>query len=269
MASKYPLLIKGFFSNPDGSSSSVVGSLSSISWNNRIPEGRGNVIMVDPVVTNYVQGSNLDSPGTFSYKMAGQTVLFSMAMSRYAIDSVIGSYEILKLNQPPGQTIQLDMSATASNAGIVLHHYFENPFLVPSVIEARQSNKLKQKIQTFRTVFPGGQKIARSAEITAPTTQGNIVAVEIECTHTSVLPDAVLNSLISMIVDGTTIIENAAAIAFAPISGRKGLIFPIVIRPGTTFSVEADTSASTNAEDLVIDVRVYYDDDFTGTKEYA
>jgi hypothetical protein len=268
MASKYPLLLKGFFSNPDGSDSSIVSGLAPVSWTNMIPEGRGNLIMVDPVVTNYTQSGNLDSPGTFNYKIAGQTVMIGMAMSRYAIDSVIGSYELLKLNQPAGQTIQLDMNATGG-PGMVIHHYFENQFLIPSVIEARQSNKLKQKIQSFRATFVGGQRIERSGEITIPTTQGNIVAIELECTHTSALPDAVLNSLISLYVDGTSIIENAASIVFAPTSGRKGLIFPIVIRPGSTLIMEADTSASTNTEDLVIDLRVYYDDDFTGTKEYA
>lgn len=229
--------------------------------------------MIDPVATDqYTAGGVLEDIGRLSVLVGSFRVLTNVGLARYAANSFVRSYELLQLRQRAGQNIQVTLaSPTSIGGGVVLHTYYTNRYGIPSVIAARNTAVLKQRIQEWSFTFTGGNRLANSPEVTVPTGIGNVVAVEINADvvtqNAGEFP--IENSLVSLFVNGESIMEEACAAIFAMYSGRPGLIFPIVIRPGSTFYVQANTFQTTAASSVGITVRMYFDDDLSGEIHYA
>lgn len=266
----YPLLIQGISSDQNSANSTLkpAGALTNGGWTNKIQSGRGNLVLIDFIPTNQDYTSNTFKVlGIFSYQVGGQTVVQSAQVNGYLVSAFARSNEILMLDQPAGQSVKLSLDTQGGFTGLVVHHYFENKFSIPEVIQARHINTLKQRIQEFRHTFASGLKGGISALFNVPTGIGNIVGLEfiLNCSTNNEIAS---QALFSMSVDGVQILDNAAGALFLNVSARPGLIFPIVIRSGSTFQLFADTSAVAVGDTFTFSVRAYLDNDTNGTKKY-
>lgn len=272
----YPLLIKGFYENPNGTGNSImIAPGGRVTWNQTIIENRGNMIAVDAVLTGDNAGvisfTPLDPCGLWSLSIGGMRVIANSLLNEIAANARPRSYEILPLNQKGGQTLQLDLANqhATDNLGAIVHVYHHNPYATEQIVQARKTRSLKQRVITTVERFVGGQRIQRGTPLTVPTASGNIVALELICYQETNTDTCLFNSTVTVWVDGTSIIEEAASVLFNPMSGRPALIFPILIRPGATIQLEVNTLASTNAEFLHVALKAYFDNDDSGTREYA
>jgi hypothetical protein len=269
---KYPLLIQGIYSNRDGATLQTVAPAVQFinqGWTNALQIGRGDIVAVDPVTTSAPSlNSNVDL-GTFSYFIGSEQVYQDEPLTRHITAAVPRSYEVLQMRSKGGQSVRMALTNDALRAGVVMHHYFENNFATPEIISARQESVLKQRIKTFRvTTFSGGGRNVGS-NITIPTGVGNVIAIEIFVTRGTATESLSQNSLMTLLVDGIEVFKDAASAAFLSVSGRPGLIFPILIRPGSTFRLECDNSFTAGlAPVLTYNIRLYFDNDRGGKKQY-
>jgi len=269
---KYPLLIQGLYSNTDGVTNQTVApaaTLTNQGWTNALQIGRGDIVAVDPVTTSApALNSNIDL-GTFSYFIGSEQVYQDEPITRHITAAVPRSYEVLQMRSKGGQSVRLAVTNDANRAGVVMHHYFQNNFATAEIIAARQESVLKQRIKTFRTTtFAGGGRNT-GANITIPTGAGNVIAIELFITRGTAIESLAQNSLVTLLVDGIEVFKDAASAAFLVTSGRPGLIFPILIRPGSTFRLDADNSYLAGiAPILTYNVRLYFDNDRSGKKQY-
>lgn len=264
----YPLLIQGEFSNSQGTQRSLIPGAGIGSWNNTIKIGRGDLIGIDPITTNIDAAGSLANTGNFTYYVSGQQVLDTAQLSNYAVTNKAGSYEILPVRQPGGQSVKIDYNNLATNTGIMVHHFFENKFAIPSIIQARMNSALKPRIKTFNWSFVNGTKLNGGASYAVPTGLGNVVAVEVFTTiSTGTIKPLTLN-LFTISVGGITIFEDVNAAAFSAQTHRPAQILPILIRPGETFTATCDTSDNATVSTMTLTLKLYFDDDYTGTRKY-
>lgn len=269
-----PLLIKGFSANKNGSSDSTIAvAATPVTWNNVLPEQRGNLIALDVVATNADNTNWQDittiNLGWFNLLIGSMQVLTAQRLVDYLVTSRPRSYELLSLEQKAGQTMQFELNPETT-IGAVVHAYFQNQYATREVIAARQNSVLKQRILGVTQIFAAGQRFQRGNSITVPTAQGNVVAIELSCVTDIQELQLLSISKLSVYVNGESVIEEAATVLFIPMSGRPGLIFPIVIRPGSTISIEVDTlNTGAIPEKLHATLKLYFDDDLTGKKRYA
>jgi len=264
----YPLLVQGEFSNSQGTQRSLLPATAVGSWNNTIQVGRGDLIGIDPISTNIDSAGSLVNTGNFTYYVSGQQVLDTAQLSNYAVTNKAGSYEILPIRQPGGQSVKIDYNNLASNVGIMVHHYFENKFAIPSIIQARMNSALKPRIKTFSWSFINGTKLNTGASYSVPTGLGNVVAIEAFTTISAGGIKPLSLCLFTISIGGTTIIENANAAAYCANTHRPAQILPILIRPGETFTASVDTSDNATVSTTTLTLKLYFDDDFSGTRKY-
>lgn len=262
-----PLLIKGFFANENLTNNTIVGVAAvPIQWNNTITEGRGDLVMLDVIASNLaaVDGT---TAGMFSVSIGGMVVLQNQEIIRYAVTAFPRSFEFLQLAQPPGQTIEFSYLPTATVGGIV-HCYHFNQFAIPSIVAARNTAALKQRIVSFRAAFVFNVPIAESEKFTIPSGIGNVVGIELNTYIDDPADDVALRSVVSVLIGGIKVFDDVSAMLFFPGTGRPGLIFPCLVRPGQTFVFQANTDAATVGT-LTVEIRLYFDDDRTGKRNYV
>lgn len=266
----YPLLIQGIYSNPNAGQLSIAPSVAAnLSWNNLIQVGRGNLIAIDPVTTGVALTNVLQDCGTFSYNIGGQTIIDNSALSNYLVENKPRTNEILSINQPGGQSVQLTAQNTASiAAGVVIHHYFENKYAIPTIIQARFNPTLKTRIKDYIYKVNSGTKNNNSAVYNVPIGLGNIIGIEFSSFANNGSLITLTHTVFSVAVGGINIVQEACAGAFCAISGRPSQIFPILIRPGETFQINVDSNNAAAGAIVGIVARLYFDDDLTGKKIY-
>lgn len=257
-----PLLIQGLYSNVNGSDNSLVYSGNMISWNNVTKTGRGNVIAIDPMT--FTDVLNNYTNGILNLSIGGMLVLQSMPLSLFNVLVHPRSYEILKLSQPGGQTIELLIDDSTDQSPCVIHTYYENHFATPDIIFARDTAVLKQRQLVFTTTpFPGGGRF-HGQLFTVPTNIGNVVGVQLLAWSVQGL--AYTESTITVMVNGVSIFENCYAALGSFFCSRPGLVFPILIRGGSTIEIQANTDHANN--NLIVALRLFMDDDVSATKNY-
>jgi len=265
----YPLLIQGIFSNPQGTQRTLTpGASTSARWQNNIKVGRGNLIGLEPVTTNISLSNSSVDNGTFSYYVGSQIVFDSLPNSNYVAAAKPGVMWPLNLVQPGGQSVSLNFQNGANASGLMMHHYFENKFNTPAIIAARQTNTLKTRIKAYHWDFSNGVKLNSGAQFSVPVGLGNVVAVEVftEINTGGFRPLSLC--LFTISVGGTSIIEDANAGEFTSEATKAPQIFPILIRPGETFTATADTSDNLTLSTMKLTLKLYFDDDLTGKKIY-
>lgn len=268
---KYPLLIQGLYSDPQGVNSTlnILGG-TNVYWSNNITIGRGDVEMID-IVTSQIDfivngsGNNLDL-GLFNLTVGSIAVIQNGLPNEYIITSLPRSREIMPIKVSGGQSIALGVQNTwVDPYGMFVHLYFTNQYGInPAIIAARNNAGFKQRNQSFKTVFPSGQRYVSSGNLTVPKSIGNVVAVQFFAMSPSA--SELAKAIITVKIGGTDIIQNACAGLFLPYCARPGLIFPILVRGGETFELTADTRACAN--DVTFVAKFYFDDDLNGTKQY-
>jgi hypothetical protein len=130
------------------------------------------------------------------------------------------------------------------------------------------NNALKPRIKTYSWSFVNGTKLNTGAQYAVPTGLGNVVAVEVFTSITTGTIKPLTLNLFSISIGGTTIFEDANAAAYCANSHRPAQILPILIRPGETFTATADTSDNSIVSTMTLTLKLYFDDDFTGTRKY-
>lgn len=269
---QYPLLIQGLYSNPNGSNQSYNPATANVRWSNQIQVGRGDLEMLD-FISTALDGRTDQDLGTFTYSIGGNAVVEDVPIQKYNVSDDPRSYELLQLKSKGGQSVALTLNASDANFGIVAHHYFTNKFATPEIINARRTAGLKTRIKNFSATFPTVNKLATSASQNIPVGQGNVVGIEMQVAalyNQALTYDEFGRCFVGLEISGTTIIENASALLFSQFAvGRPGLVFPILIRPGETFRILADTSGMTvAAQNIVVNVLLHFDNDLTSRKQY-
>jgi hypothetical protein len=265
----YPLLVQGVYSNPNGGQRSLLPAAVVGSWNNSIKIGRGDLVAIDPISTNLTGAQSLGNTGSFNYKIGGQIVYDTAAISNYGVTNKAGQYQILPLKQPGGQSVALDYDTSAgSGQGLMVHHYFENKFNIPAICNARFNSSLKPRIKSYNFNFSNGVKLNTGSQFAVPTGLGNVVAIEVFTTSSTASLTNLQLSLFTISVGGTTIFEDANAAAYCAQTHKPGQVLPILIRPGETIQTQADTSDVVGAGSFTLSVKLYFDDDFSGTRKY-
>lgn len=267
---KYPLLIQGFFSTPNGSPQTLTAIAPStrISWTNTIPQSRGDLVALDIVLTGDSLLTTYSQQGIFSLVVGGVQVIQNGQLTNYIVLANPRSYELLQLRQAPGQTISLNVNSSAvCLVGVVVHCYFENECFTPEILAARNKSLLKQRVLQFTADFNGGAKLVTSETFTIPKTMGNVVGIQF-LTYDEAGGNDIAKCIFTVSMGGTDVIKDAAGATFLPCSGRPGLIFPILIRGGETFVITGNTSAVALGDPVAFAVKVYFDEDVEGTKIY-
>jgi hypothetical protein len=264
----YPLLVQGVYSNPNGGQRSLLPGAAIGSWNNAIKIGRGDLVAIDPISTNLTGAQSLGNTGSFNYKIGGQIVYDTAAISNYGVTNKAGQYQILPLKQPGGQSVAIDYDNIGSSTGIMVHHYFENKFNIPAICNARFNSALKPRIKSYNFNFSNGVKLNTGSQFAVPTGLGNVVAIEVFTTSSTASLTNLQLSLFTISVGGTTIFEDANAAAYCAQTHKPGQVLPILIRPGETIQTQADTSDVVGAGSFTLSVKLYFDDDFSGTRKY-
>jgi len=265
---KYPLLIAGFFSNANGGQSSftAIGAGTRLQWSNTIITGRGDMVLVDIVPT--MQPNSVLTEATIELAIGGMQVLQNGTLGRYEPQAIPRSNELMQLKQRGGQTLQFTAIGTTGNTqGAVVHIYHENKFATEEIIVARNYSDLKQRIVEFTFTTVTGTKFSQSGTFTVPANVGNVVGMEINAFDdgSNVF---VSRSLLTVAIGGTNVMQNVAANIFLNDCARPGLIFPILIRGTETIQMVADTSNGAVGNTVTFKVRLYLDNDVTGSKQY-
>jgi len=265
---RYPLLIAGFFSNANGGQSSftAIGAGTRLQWSNTIITGRGDMVLLDIVPT--MQPSSVVSEATIELAIGGMQVLQNGTLARYEAQAIPRSNELMHLRQSGGQTLQFTaVGDTGNTQGAVVHIYHENKFATEEIIAARNYSDLKQRIVEFTFAAGTGNKFVQSGTFTVPANVGNVVGIEVNAWDNG--SNLFLSrSTFTASIGGVTIMQNVAGNLLQNNCARPGLIFPILIRGTETIQLSADTSNAAVGNTVTFKIRLYLDNDLTGTKQY-
>jgi hypothetical protein len=256
---KLPLLVKGFFSNQDGTNDSIAPSApGTITWNNVLPEGRGDLVAIDPILTNTPQGGLNAAAGEFNLSMGGINIIQNADASYYDSRSRPRAYSILPIRQRQGQTLSLNYGALDTR-GLAIHAFFENQYDNEQMFALRRYAQLKQRIIDLKFSFPYVSRYEKSRSENVPTAVGDVVAVEFYAYSDGqfLAPEQVETATFSVAVDGVNIVEDACTQYFSFLTTRPAVIYPILIKSGSTIQLVADTSRYPLGSDLNINMRLY------------
>jgi len=259
-SSVLPLLIKGYNSNPDGSSSTLPATATTIQWNNFLDSGRGDIYCIDAIETGRPQLYVSDTNAIATISCAGVQVISNANCGDFAPYSTPGNYFLTPLQQPGGQTISLNLSGGGGSHGLQVLAFYENKFATPNAMSKLFVSKLKRRWidQTFNVTVAA--KNQQSAQFTVPIAQGNVVGVEmLSYLQTGSASSDIGLATGSVSVNGVTIFENVCVL-YGHNTCTRPPIFPIQINPGDTFSFNVDSSACGAGVNIAFGIRLYFDD---------
>lgn len=259
-SSVLPLLIKGYNSNPDGSSSTIPATAGTVQWQNFLDSGRGDILCIDAIETGRPQFYIADTNAIATISCAGVQVISNANCGDFAPYAAPGNYYLTPLRQPGGQTISLNLSGGAGSHGLQVLAFYENRFATPEAWEKLRVSKLKRRWldQTFNVVV--NAKNQQSSQFTVPIAQGNVVGIEmLAYLQTGAASSDIGNATGSVSVNGVTIFENVCVL-YGHNTCTRPPIFPIKINPGDTYSFNVDASACSGTVNIAFGVRLYFDD---------
>lgn len=265
---KYPLLVAGFYADASGTNETftAIGAGVRKSWNNTIITGRGDMVMIDVMPT--MKAVPVADEAVINVSVGGMTVINNASLTEYAHTAAPRSNEILKLKQSGGQTLQFSaVGSTGNDQGAAVHIYHENKFATPEIIAARHYSSLKQRIIDFNTTLATGNKYVASNTFVVPSNVGNVVGIQL-MVFDDTAGTVVSQCLVGLSIGGVSIFQDVAGGLFQYNTARPGLIWPILIRGTETFQVVANTGNAAAGSSIIIKIRLYLDDDVTGTRQY-
>jgi hypothetical protein len=259
-SSGLPLLIKGYNSDANGSNDTVPVTSATINWNNYFDSGRGNVICLDAIETARPLAFTVGTNATATISVGGIQVMSSINCADFAPFANPGNYYLTPLNQPGGQTLQLNLSGGAGNHGLQVLAYYENRFDTPEHVARLFGSKLKRRyLDTIQTITTN-TKQNLSNTFTVPTGQGNVVGIQLLGYSNTGASTADLGlSLATVYINGVSIFENVVATYGANYCTRPRIL-PILINEGDTYYFNVDTSRVAGATNISFGVRLYFDD---------
>jgi hypothetical protein len=260
----FPLLCKGFYSNPNGTAPSITALqlTANRGWSNQTPTGRGNMVALDVMKTQVRNDNGFDALITVA--LGGVQIITNASLNNYVLFSRSTSYQIANLDQPEGQTLALSTNGLTALGGAVVHTYFRNGWNQPAVWAALETSKLKCRYQDFSFTGPGGTKGITSGNLTVPTGKGNVVGIMLLAENDGTT-DEPGTALVTVRFNGINVLEEVSAYLGMPECMRPGLIFPMVVQGGSTFEIVGDTNNGLLANQIKLGMRLFFDDQITTT----
>ena len=256
-----PLLIKGYNSDANGANDTIPITAASINWNNFFDSGRGDVMCLDAIETGRPLPYSADTNAIATISVGGVQVVSNINCNDFAPYANPGNYFITPLQQPGGQTLQLNLIGGSGNHGLQVLAFYENRFATDEQKAKIYTSKLKRRyIDTIQTVTLN-TKYNASATFTVPTAQGQVVGIELlGYLNTGGATTDLGLSTATVFVNGVSIFENVLCLYGVNYCTRPH-IFPISINPGDTYNFIVDTSRLPGATNIGFGVRLYFDDD--------
>jgi len=260
-SSGLPLLIKGYNSDANGGNDSIPVTVATINWNNYFDSGRGDVMCFDAIETGRPFPYQADTNAIATISVGGVQVVSNINCNDFAPYANPGNYFITPLQQPGGQTLQLNLAGGGGNHGLQVLAFYENRFSTDEQKAKIYTSKLKRRyIDTIQSVTLN-TKYNPSAMFTVPTAQGQVVGIELLSYLNFGAGTGDLGlSTASVFVNGVSIFENVLCMYGTNYCTRPH-IFPISINPGDTYNFIVDTSRVAAATNIGFGVRLYFDDD--------
>ena len=260
-SSGLPLLIKGYNSDANGGNDSIPATAATINWNNYFDSGRGDVMCIDAIETGRPLPYSADTNAIATISVGGVQVVSNINCNDFAPYANPGNYFITPLQQPGGQTLQLNLTGGGGNHGLQVLAFYENRFATDEQKAKIYTSKLKRRyIDTIQTVT-ANTKNNPSATFTVPTAQGQVVGIELlGYLNAGGATSDMGVSTATVYVNGVTIFENVL-VAYGSNICTRPHIFPISINPGDTYNFNVDTSRAAGVTNIGFGVRLYFDDD--------
>lgn len=263
-----PLLLKGYNTQADGTNNQLpVVTVTRGSITGTFDNGRGNVIAIDLITVAEAIGGGSGNGWAYPNDMmvidlliGGVQVLTQVSAAQFVATSDPGTnWTRTPLEQPGGQTWQINWQEVGATAfyGLQMLAYYVNIYDVPAVRNAIFTSRLKRRFQDFTNRFQTNIKLATSGRFTIPSSNGNVVGLQLLCTPC--VNNGVEAGTATIAVDGVTIFENVSLAFFQYNSGREQ-IFPCVINGGSTFTITYNSNSTAVAENIYVGVRLYFDD---------
>jgi hypothetical protein len=259
-SSVLPLLIKGYNSNPNGSSSTLPATAATIQWNNVLDSGRGDILCIDAIETGRPQFYISDTNAIATISCAGVQVISNANCGDFAPYSTPGNYYLTPLQQPGGQTLSLSLTGGGGSHGLQVLCFYQNRFATDDAWKKLRTSKLKRRWldQTFNVTT--NAKNVTSPQFTVPIAQGNVVGIELLAyAQTGAATSDIGLATGTVYVNGVTIFENVCVL-YGHNTCTRPPIFPIKINPGDTYSFNVDASSCSAGVNIAFGVRIYFDD---------
>lgn len=229
----YPLLVKGRRLSivAAGASSVIPGTFVS---------GRGSCMKVD--IVNEIDAAQTDAFHTIT--IGGQNVVQSVPAGFFRWNNFRGQQPRIIGEFGENQSYQV-VTINGSTAGFQPNfiEYYANKFDTPAVRE--KLNNLALNTKQVHFAFNTLNAATQTQTFIAPKNRGKIFAMQVFVDGAG-LPSLVAPALISVEVNGTTVVQTVTALNFRGDSSRQCL-FPIDIEPGSTFNLTVNNTAGTNA----------------------
>lgn len=263
-----PLLLKGYNTQPDGTANQLpVITAARGSINGTFDNGRGNVVAIDLLTVAEVAGGGSGNGNAYPNDMlvidlliGGVQVLTQVSAAQFVATADPGTnWTKTPLTQPGGQTWQINWQdvGALTQYGFQMLAYYENIYDVPAVRNAIFTSRLKRRFQDFTNRFATNIKLATSGRNTIPTSQGNVVGLQLLCTPC--INNGVEAGTATIAVDGVTIFQNVS-LGFFQYNSAREQIFPCVINGGSTFTITYESNSVAAAEFVYVGLRLYFDD---------
>lgn len=272
----YPLLVQGYFSNANGTNASLViqAGPATQQWSNILTKGRGNLKFLDIVAINNLDPLNSLGPTFVTLSLGGTEIVTNGLNVMYGYYSQPGYYNLIPIDSPGGQNIQLVHTIpNGAGGGIVVCAYYENKAATNQLLlAALRYSALKQRVQDFWQLFNlGVGPYLERLSITVPTGKGNVVGIAILAyfNDPSGLAIARPEILVRVQVNGNLVVQDAPLVQFLPQSTRTNM-YPILIPGGMEVVVSINGSGLPPLTGIVwAGVRFYYDELVDGSNPYG
>lgn len=265
-----PLLIKGFYSNNNGSNATIRGQAGALQqWSNTLPTGRGYLAAIDVLTITKPTPDYLESngPAPVTLQIGGVEVITNAMGSQFMPNANSGQYKALPMFVAEGQTLGfvIDNSLYSSVMGAQVLAYFENPFATQEMYEKIAYAKIKQRYQDFFVLVTNANTYANVTRFLIPNEKGNVCAIQpiSWIPNTTTLADDTERIIFRASVNGNSIIEDVSILAGGPYYSRQNT-YPILIPGGMYIEIAADGQYMATAQGGFVGVRVWFDDSKMG-----
>lgn len=193
-------------------------------------------------IVNEIDAAQTDAFHTIT--IGGQSVVQTVPAGFFRWNNFRGQQPRIIGNFGENQSYQV-VTINGSTAGFQPNfiEYYANPFDTPEMRE--KLNNLALNTKQIHFAYNAAAGLNRTETYIAPKNRGKIFALQVFVDGAG-LPSLSAPALITVQVNGTSVVETVTALNFRGDSSRQCL-FPIDIEPGSTFNLTINNAANANA----------------------
>lgn len=258
VCNKDPLLLQGFRMSKTAAN---VAAGQVVTGYATIQQQRGNVKYLD-VMSMIAPGATGNIGSLISIDTGGNILLQNIPASMYNPNAYSKYYNLTCVDIEEGQTVNwtFDNSASANANNACMHLYYENPYLLDADFLSKFDEKargLKERVYSFTAA--AASKVQGTGKLQLPSDQGNIIGFQIFAENVAGTKADVYNAFITVLINGTQVVEDAClGIGYAETS-RPYMRFPIFCEKSGTFELQVDNGDSATANRYGI--KFFFDQD--------